>query len=115
MPANLIRQDIPCVGLTSQISATWNSNREKVDSQIDHNGFPVRPALLGDLRGRDYDAVYLGYSADGRIGRINLTASLYAALGEDRNSIFTGRPAKIRAGFAEIGRASCRESVCQYV
>src|SRR3546814_7055458 len=27
-------------------------------------------------------------------------ASLYAALGEDRNSIFTGRPAKIRAGFA---------------
>src|SRR3546814_20674999 len=42
----------------------------------------------------------MGYSADGRIGRINLTASLYAALGEDRNSIFTGRPAKIRAGFA---------------
>ena len=50
-------------------------------------------ALLGDLRGRDYDVVYLGYNADGRIGRFNITASFYAALGEDRNSFFTDRPA----------------------
>lgn len=60
----------------------------------------MRPALLGDLRGRSYDVVYLGYGADGRIGRLNLTASLYAALGRDRNSIFTSRPARIRAGLA---------------
>src|SRR3546814_6888785 len=72
-------------------------NREKNDVQIDHNGFPVRPALLGDLRGREYDVVYLGYSADGWIGRINLTASFYAALGEDRNSFFTSRKAEIRS------------------
>lgn len=97
---NLYRQDFPFVGLTSQVSVTYNMNREKNDIQIDHNGFPVRPALLGDLRGREYDVVYLGYSADGRIGRINLTASLYAALGEDRNSFFTSKPAEIRAGFA---------------
>ena len=97
--ANLYRQDFPFVGLTSQLSVTYNRNREKNDIQIDHNGFPVRPALLGDLRGREYDVTYLGYSADGRIGRINLTASFYAALGEDRNSFFTSKPAKIRAGF----------------
>ncbi|WP_144037802.1 hypothetical protein [Sphingopyxis sp. KK2] len=97
---NVYRQDFPFVGLTSQVSVTYNMNREKNDIQIDHNGFPVRPALLGDLRGREYDVVYLGYSADGRIGRINLTTSLYAALGEDRNSFFTSKPAKIRAGFA---------------
>ncbi len=97
--ANLYRQDFPFVGLTSQVSVTYNRNREKNDIQIDHNGFPVRPALLGDLRGREYDVTYLGYSADGRIGRINLTASFYAALGEDRNSFFTSKPAKIRAGF----------------
>ncbi|KAB2855267.1 MAG: hypothetical protein F9K41_09390, partial [Sphingopyxis terrae] len=97
--ANLYRQDFPLVGLTSQVSVTYNRNREKNDIQIDHNGFPVRPALLGDLRGREYDVTYLGYSADGRIGRINLTASFYAALGEDRNSFFTSKPAKIRAGF----------------
>jgi hypothetical protein len=99
---NLYRQDFPVVGLTSQISVTYNMNREKNDVQIDHNGFPVRPALLGDLRGREYDVVYLGYSADGRIGRFNLTASFYAALGEDRNSFFTSKKAEIRAGFGAV-------------
>ncbi|WP_260581336.1 hypothetical protein [Sphingopyxis sp. PET50] len=99
---NLYRQDFPFVGLTSQVSVTYNMNREKNDVQIDHNGFPVRPALLGDLRGREYDVVYLGYSADGRIGRINVTASFYAALGEDRNSFFTSKPAKIRSGFGAV-------------
>ena len=102
LTANLYRQDFPVVGLTSQISVTYNMNREKNDVQIDHNGFPVRPALLGDLRGREYDVVYLGYSADGRVGRLNLTASFYAALGEDRNSFFTSRPAQVRAGFGAV-------------
>ncbi len=98
--ANLYRQDFLIPGLTSQITAVYNMNREKNRIEIDDNGFPVRPALIGDGRGRDYDVVYLGYNADGRIGRINLTASLYGAFGEDRNSIFTSRPARIRAGFA---------------
>ncbi|PJG46190.1 hypothetical protein CAF53_18465 [Sphingobium sp. LB126] len=98
--ANLYRQDFLIPGLTSQITAVYNMNREKRDVEIDDNGFPVRPALLGDLRGREYDVVYLGYNADGRIGRMNLTASLYGALGEDRNSFFTSKPARIRAFFA---------------
>jgi hypothetical protein len=97
--ANAYRQDFLIPGLTSQVSAVYNRNREGRRIKIDDNGFPVRPALLGTLRGRDYDVVYLGYSADGRIGRINLTASTYGALGEDRDSFFTGRPAKIRAWF----------------
>ncbi len=97
--ANLYRQDFPVVGLTSQISATVNVNREGNEVQIDDNGFPVRPALLGTLRGRDYDVAYLGYSVDGHVGRVNVTASAYAALGEDRNSFFTGRKAKIRSFF----------------
>ncbi|MBH1998923.1 MAG: hypothetical protein I8H96_07250, partial [Sphingomonadaceae bacterium] len=98
--ANLYRQDFLIPGLTSQITVVYNMNREKRDVEIDDNGFPVRPALLGDLRGREYDVAYLGYNADGRIGRMNLTASLYGALGEDRNSFFTSRPAQIRAFFA---------------
>ena len=98
--ANVYRQDFPFVGLTSQVTAVANLNREAGDVEIDTNGFPVRPALLGDLRGRSYDAYYIGYNADGRIGRINVTASLYGVLGEDRNSFFTSRAAKIRAGFA---------------
>jgi len=95
--ANIYRQDFLIPSLTSQITVVYNMNREKNDIQIDDNGFPVRPALLGNLRGREYDVAYLGYNADGRIGRINLTAAAYAALGEDRNSFFTGEKADIRA------------------
>ncbi|KLI64493.1 hypothetical protein [Aurantiacibacter marinus] len=97
--ANAYRQDFLIPALTSQFTLVYNMNREGGDVEIDDNGFPVRPALLGDLRGRDYDVVYVGYNADGRIGRINVTASLYGAFGEDRNSIFTGQPADIRSFF----------------
>jgi len=100
--ANLYRQDLPFVGLTSQFSLTYNMNRERSDVEIDTNGFPVRPALLGDLRGRAYDVVYPGYAFDGRIGRINLTGQVYGAFGEDRNSFFTSEPAKIAAYFGAL-------------
>ena len=102
--ANLYRQDFLISGLTSQVTVVYNRNREAGGIKVDDNGFPVRPALLGDLRGRNYDVFYLGYNADGRIGRINLTASTYAALGRDKDSFFTSRPASIRAffGAAEV-------------
>ncbi len=97
--ANLFRQDFPFVGITSQASLTWNINRERGEIEVDDNGFPVRPALLGNLRSRNYDAIYVGYSTDGRIGRINLTTSAYALLGSDRNNIFTGRSARLQSFF----------------
>jgi hypothetical protein len=97
--ANLYRQDFLRSGLTSQLTLVYNRNRESGRIKRDDNGFPVRPALLGDLRGRDYDVLYLGFNADGRIGRFNVTASGYGALGKDRNSFFTSQPATIRAFF----------------
>lgn len=100
--ANAYRQDFLIPALTSQITVVYNRNREADDIQIDTNGFPVRPALLGTLRGREYDVAYLGYNMDGRIGRVNLTGSFYWALGEDRNSFFTDRPADINAQFAAV-------------
>ena len=100
--ANLYRQDLPFVGLTSQFSLNYNMNREASDVEIDDNGFPVRPALLGNLRGRAYDVIYPGYAVDGRIGRINVTGQLYGAFGEDRNSIFTSEPANIAAYFGAV-------------
>ncbi len=100
--ANVYRQDFLIPALTSQFTVVYNRNREGNGVEIDDNGFPVRPALLGSLRGRDYDVVYLGYNADGRIGRINMTASAYWALGEDRNSFFTDRPADISAQFGAV-------------
>ncbi len=100
--ANAYRQDFLIPALTSQVTLAYNRNREADDIQIDDNGFPVRPALLGDLRGRDYDVFYAGYNADGRIGRINLSGSAYYAFGEDRNSFFTGEEADISALFAAL-------------
>jgi hypothetical protein len=100
--ANAYRQDFLIPALTSQITVVYNRNREADDIQIDTNGFPVRPALLGTLRGREYDVFYLGYNVDGRIGRVNLTGSFYWALGEDRNSFLTDRPADISAQFAAV-------------
>lgn len=100
--ANLYRQDFLIPALTSQITAVYNRNREGNEIEVDDNGFPVRPALLGTLRGRDYDVVYLGYNVDGHVGRVNLTGSFYWALGEDRNSFLTDRPANINAQFAAV-------------
>ena len=99
---NLFRQDFPVVGLTSMASITYNMNRERGDIEIDDNGFPVRPALLGNLRARNYDVVYLGYGVDGRIGKINVSAQAYGAFGEDRNNIFTSKPANIRSYFFAV-------------
>jgi hypothetical protein len=97
--ANLYRQDLPLPGFTSQITAVYNLNRERGHTHFDDNGFPVRPALIGDLRTRNYEVLYLGYNADGHFSRLNLTASAYGAMGEDHNSIFTSKPAKIRSYF----------------
>ena len=97
--ANLYRQDFPVPGFTSQIALVYNANREAGEIHYDSNGFPVVPALIGNDTARDYDVAYVGYNGDGRIGRFNLTASAYGAFGQDRNSVFTGRPAAIRAFF----------------
>ena len=99
---NLYRQDFPVVGLTSEFTTVYNRNREGGRVHVDDNGFPARPALIGNLRARDYDIVYVGYNADGHIGRLNLTASAYTAFGSDRNSVFTGRKAKVNGWFIAL-------------
>lgn len=98
--ANVYRQDFLVPALTSQITVAYSRNREGGEFKLDKNGFPSRPALLGNLRPRNYDVVYAGYSVDGHIDRVNLTASVYGAFGEDRFSFFTTRSAAIRAFLA---------------
>lgn len=78
--ANLYRQDFPVVGMTSQVSVTYNMNRE-TSIEVDDNLVSCPPCALGDLRPRKYDVVYLGYSNDGHIGRVNLTSSVLSGSG----------------------------------
>lgn len=96
--ANLYWQDQPTLGFFSQITAIYNRNRED-DIFFDNNGFIARPASLGEERIREYDAYYLGYNGDGHIGRLNLTTSVYLALGEENNSVFSGQKSDIEAYF----------------
>jgi hypothetical protein len=98
--ANLYRQDLPVPGFTSQVTAVYNADREGGEVYFDSNGFPQRPALIGDDLSRNYDVVYLGYNGDGHIDRVNLTASAYYAIGQDRNNVFTNRAATISSWFA---------------
>ncbi len=102
LTANLYRQDFPSPGLTSQISITANLNEENRRQAIDANGFPTRPALIGDLRPRRYHVTYLGYSLDGRYGRLNVAGSAYAAFGQDKNNPMTSRSSKIRSHFLAL-------------
>jgi len=102
LTANLYRQEFPFINTTSEVSVTWNINREQGQVHVDDNGFPVRPSLIGNLRARSYDAVYLGYGIDGHYGRLNFTGQLYGLFGQDRNNAFTGRPARISAFFGAL-------------
>jgi hypothetical protein len=103
---NLYRQDFPVFGHTTQLSVLHNDNREGGEVFRNANGFQERPAILGDMRGRDYHVTYLGLSGDGHFGRLNLSTSLYAALGRDERHPLAQRGNDIEAffGAAELSR-----------
>lgn len=98
--ANVYMQDFFTVGYTPQFTVIHNRNREDDRVFYDDNDFQQRPAVIGDGRSRRYNVTYLGFNGDGHFGRVNLTHSIYGALGTDKNNQFTGREADIRAYFA---------------
>ncbi len=103
---NVYRQDLGVLGFTGQATAIYNRNRENGGQFYDRNGFLDRPSVFGDARPRSYDVLYLGTNGDGHVDEWNISASAYSALGQLRNNSFTGRSARIAAGFvaAEISR-----------
>ena len=98
--ANVYKQDFPVVGHTTQATIIHNINRESGPDYYDNNGFLIRPAVVGDVRPRNYRVTYLGLNGDGHFGVWNLTSSLYAALGVDDRNPIAQRRQTIRAGFA---------------
>lgn len=99
LAANLYWQDLFKLGLQSQFTLVHNRNREDRDFYFDNNRFIARPASIGTERPRRYDVTYLGYSADGHIDRLNLSATAYYAWGKEKNAVFVDQPSDIRAYF----------------
>lgn len=105
--ANLYYQDLLAVGHTMQGVVVYNRNREANDGPFyNNNGFLERPASLGYERPLNFDVVYVGINGDGHFGRLNLTHSVYGAVGNISANPFTSRTrpesAKIRSYFAAV-------------
>jgi hypothetical protein len=98
--ANLYRQDFPVPGFTSQVTLAYNRNREHEEAYYNKNGFIERPASLGREVPREYDVGYIGYNGDGHFGRLNLTTSVYYAIGEETPGVFVAEKVDIGALFA---------------
>ncbi len=97
--ANVYWQDFLKLGLFSQATIIHNRNREGGQIEYDKNGFIQRPSSLLEERTRDYDVTYFGYSADGHFDRLNISASMYYAYGEQESTRIQSRDDEIRAWF----------------
>jgi hypothetical protein len=96
--ANAYWQDMPRRGFTASALLLYNRNREgDRKNEFNDNGFLERPASIGDERPHNYDVWYLGLGGDGHLGRVNLTANSFLALGHDDHNPIAQRPTSIRA------------------
>jgi hypothetical protein len=93
--ANLYIQDCIWKGYTTQFSVHWNHDQS--DTRYDDNGFLVRPDLAGSVAPHSLDAVYLGWTGDGHIGRLNINHAMYGIVGHDDGNPLAGRAVDIAA------------------
>ena len=93
--ANFYWQDFIWLGYTTQFSVHYNHDEESF--QFDDNDFLVRPDPVGDFTPHEINVVYLGWTSDGHIGRLNVTHALYVAFGEDDHNPLAGRRVDIKA------------------
>jgi hypothetical protein len=102
--ANVYRQDTFVDGFTLQGTVVYNRNREDGETHYDKNGFLVRPAPIGHEAPFHYDVVYLGLNGDGHFGRLNLTSSVYTAVGSASGDAFVQHSVDILGffGAAEV-------------
>ena len=79
--ANLYRQDFLKLGYTTEFS--YHFNKDDPSTQLDTDGFQVRPAPNGTFNTHAVRAHYLGWAGDGHIGRLNIEHAFYQVLGHD--------------------------------
>ena len=101
--ANVYYQDFLFEGYTAQLAflANWDKG---TDSGLiyDSAGNIVRPSPIGTVAPHDLDAYYLGWNGEGKIGRANISHSLYHVFGTDDLNGVAGQSVDISAWMAAL-------------
>lgn len=98
--ANYYRQDFVFPGYTAQWSVHWNNDQPSF--QFDKNKFLVRPDPAGVFEPHRVEAVYLGMTGDGHIGRYNITNAFYWVVGHDGRNPIANQEQDISAQMAAL-------------
>jgi hypothetical protein len=96
--ANLYIQDSGRPGLTSEFVLIYDRSRAP-GTHVALNG--ANATFTTGAR-HDYDVIYLGYGADGHLGRLNLTGSVYEVIGRESQGLFTAAATRVQATFAAL-------------
>jgi hypothetical protein len=100
---NLVVQDLGASGLNSEFTLIYDRNRSLATGiqAPESSGELAAASFVDDVR-HDFDVGYLGYSVDGHLGKLNLTASVYEALGREKETVFGAQDSGVQASFAAV-------------
>lgn len=99
--ANVYIQDFLFLGYQTQFSLHYNHDDGKESGfKYDNQGFLVRPDPVGAAEPHNLDVVYLGWTSEGHIGRLNISHAFYQALGRDTLNPIAGREVDINGQLA---------------
>lgn len=105
--ANVYRQDTLAAGWTHQLSLHYL--RDEASFHFDRNGFLARPDPVGSFTPHEVEALYLGWTSFGHVGRWNVDHALYWVTGTDSlnpiagDDVFSGkRGVDVSALFAAL-------------
>jgi hypothetical protein len=96
--ANLYIQDLGRSGLTSEFVVIYDRSRARGTQMV----LDGANATFTTGARHDYDVIYLGYGADGHLGRLNLTGSVYEVIGRESQGLFTAGATRVQATFAAL-------------
>jgi len=99
--ANVFREDFIWLGYTTEFSIIFNNDRGG-GIKFNQNEFLVRPDPVGDARPHEVRALYLGWTSDGHIGRLNVNHALYLAFGKDDRNPLAGQEVNIFGQMAAL-------------
>jgi len=105
--ANLYRQDFFLSGYTIEVSFHYNLDDPSTD--VNRDGFQVRPAPIGPSVPHAVRAQYYGIAGHGHIGQWSVEHAFYQAIGHDTYNAIAGRPVGINAQMAALEVALDRD------